>query len=172
MDFPRTVVLAGNRSAGLSPSGRPWPDAPCVAAPESQRLAAPGAADLYGVAGIGIDLSAAAGADADSASAARGDMVAESVPTGFARLDAELPGGGWPRRALADARVHEGFAARQVLLLRADWTRRDPLISAELARLGRSGVPVYAIYVPGGGMPRVLSELIGVAEVREALAQR
>ena len=36
-----------------------------------------------------------------------------------------------------------------VLLLRADWTRRDAAISAELTRLGRSGVPVYALYAPG-----------------------
>jgi thiol:disulfide interchange protein DsbD len=62
------------------------------------------------------------------------------------------------------------FQARNVALLRADWTRRDPAITAELARLGRSGVPVYALYAPGAAQPRLLSEILGAAEVREAIA--
>jgi thiol:disulfide interchange protein DsbD len=61
------------------------------------------------------------------------------------------------------------FAARQVALLRADWTRRDPAITAELARLGRSGVPVYVLYAPGKA-PQVLTELLSTTEVRQALA--
>src|SRR5215831_11280743 len=36
----------------------------------------------------------------------RGDQYAkvtiESIPTGFAELDAQLPGGGWPRAALTE----------------------------------------------------------------------
>jgi len=67
--------------------------------------------------------------------------------------------------------VLRDFEARNVLLLRADWTRRDPAISAELSRLGRSGVPVYALYVPGVAQPRVLSEILTVGEVRGALAE-
>lgn len=74
------------------------------------------------------------------------------------------------RTTLADARVRDDFAARRVLLLRADWTRQDPAISAELARLGRSGVPVYALYAPGRAEPTLLSEILSVAEVRDALA--
>ena len=62
------------------------------------------------------------------------------------------------------------FQARRVLLLRADWTRRDAAISAELARLGRSGVPVYALYAPGAAQPRLLGEILSVGEVRQALA--
>jgi thiol:disulfide interchange protein DsbD len=57
-----------------------------------------------------------------------------------------------------------------VLLLRADWTRRDAAITAELARLGRNGVPVYALYDPASAQPRILSEILSVGEVREALA--
>ena len=75
------------------------------------------------------------------------------------------------RVTLADERVRADFAARQVRLLRADWTRRDPAITRALAGLGRSGVPVYAVYLPGRAEPQLLSELIGVAEVREALAR-
>jgi thiol:disulfide interchange protein DsbD len=62
------------------------------------------------------------------------------------------------------------FATKQVRLMRADWTRRDPAISRALAELGRSGVPVYVLYAPYRA-PQVLSELLSVAQVREALAQ-
>jgi thiol:disulfide interchange protein len=62
--------------------------------------------------------------------------------------------------------------AKRVVLLRADWTRRDEAISAELARLGRNGVPVYALYTPGGNSePQLLSEILSVAEVRTAMAR-
>lgn len=74
------------------------------------------------------------------------------------------------RTTLADARVDAAFAERRVLRLRADWTRRDDAITAELARLGRSGVPVYALYAPGGAEPTLLSEILSVDEVRNALA--
>ena len=70
---------------------------------------------------------------------------------------------------LADATLLADFQARQVTLLRADWTRRDPAITAALTALGRSGVPVYVLYTPGKP-PRVLSELLSVREVQAALA--
>jgi len=44
---------------------------------------------------------------------------------------------------------------KKVVLLRADWTRRAPAITA-LAALGRNGVPVYVICQPGK-VPMVLS---------------
>ena len=40
---------------------------------------------------------------------------------------------------------------RNVALVRADWTRRDPEITQALAALGRQGVPVYVLYRPGQG---------------------
>jgi thiol:disulfide interchange protein DsbD len=72
------------------------------------------------------------------------------------------------KTTLSDSRVLADFAARQVLLMRADWTRRDPAITEALTALGRSGVPVYALYAPGRS-PVLLSELPSVAEVQEAL---
>ena len=69
---------------------------------------------------------------------------------------------------LNQADVLADFAAKQVRLMRADWTRRDPAISRALAELGRSGVPVYVLYAPNRA-PRVLSELLSAAQVREAL---
>ena len=73
------------------------------------------------------------------------------------------------RTTLTDSSVLADFADRKVALLRADWTRRDPAITAALAQLGRSGVPVYVLYAPGKA-PVVLTEILSVAEVRQALA--
>ena len=74
------------------------------------------------------------------------------------------------KTTLSDAGLLAVFQTRQVALLRADWTRQDPAITQALAALGRSGVPVYAVYAPGQP-PRVLSELPSVAEIVEALRQ-
>ncbi|MBP6008960.1 MAG: thioredoxin family protein [Rhodoferax sp.] len=73
------------------------------------------------------------------------------------------------KTTLANAEVLADFAARKVTLLRADWTRRDPAITAALAQLGRNGVPVYVLYKSGAN-PLVLSEILSVSEVRSALA--
>ena len=73
------------------------------------------------------------------------------------------------KTTLANAEVLADFAARKVTLLRADWTRRDPAITQALEALGRSGVPVYVLY-QAGRTPVVLSEILGVKELRTALA--
>ncbi len=72
--------------------------------------------------------------------------------------------------ALKDERFLADARARQVVLLRADWTQRDPAITAALRALGRSGVPVYALYAPGRA-PVLLSEILTVQELRQALAR-
>ncbi len=73
------------------------------------------------------------------------------------------------KSTLANSEVMADFAAHQVTLMRADWTRRDPAITAALTSLGRSGVPVYVLYAPGQ-TPLVLSELLSVRQVHDALA--
>jgi thiol:disulfide interchange protein DsbD len=73
------------------------------------------------------------------------------------------------RTTLSDRSVLADFAERKVALLRADWTRRDPAITAALTALGRSGVPVYVLYAPGKA-PVVFSEILGESELRAALA--
>ena len=73
------------------------------------------------------------------------------------------------KTTLSDRAVLADFAQRNVTLLRADWTRRDPAITAELARLGRSGVPVYVLYAPGKA-PQVLTELLSTTEMHQALS--
>jgi thiol:disulfide interchange protein/DsbC/DsbD-like thiol-disulfide interchange protein len=72
------------------------------------------------------------------------------------------------RTTLAEGDVLAAFVQRNVALLRADWTRRDPAITAELTKLGRSGVPVYVLLAPGQA-PVVLSELLSTQEVLNAL---
>ena len=65
--------------------------------------------------------------------------------------------------------VREAFDARGVRLLRADWTRRDPEITAALARHGRNGVPLYLLYDGKGSAPQVLPELLSTGVVLDAL---
>lgn len=74
------------------------------------------------------------------------------------------------KTTLSKPEVLADFAAKKVTLLRADWTRRDPAISQALGALGRSGVPVYVIY-KAGQAPQVLTEILGVDELRAALAK-
>jgi len=73
------------------------------------------------------------------------------------------------RLVLNDARVRDAFASANVVLVRADWTRRDPVITQALAALGRSGVPVYVLYRQGRE-PRVLPEVLKRSIVIDALA--
>jgi thiol:disulfide interchange protein len=74
------------------------------------------------------------------------------------------------KTTLANQDVLADLSAKKVALLRADWTRRDPAITAALAQLGRNGVPVYVFYRQGRA-PVVLSEVLDVDEVRSAIAQ-
>ena len=73
------------------------------------------------------------------------------------------------KATLSNTEVLADLAAHQVTLLRADWTRRDPAITAALTALGRSGVPVYVLYAPGKA-PLVLSELLSINKMHEAMA--
>ena len=73
------------------------------------------------------------------------------------------------KTTLANADVLADLQTKNVALLRADWTRRDPAITAALAALGRNGVPVYVFYRPGQP-PVVLTEVLSVDEVRATIA--
>jgi thiol:disulfide interchange protein DsbD len=74
------------------------------------------------------------------------------------------------KTTLANDQVLADLTAKNVQLLQADWTRRDPAITAALNQLGRSGVPLYVIYKPGSA-PVVMSEVLGVDELRSAIAR-
>ncbi len=66
--------------------------------------------------------------------------------------------------------VLAALAKNNVVLLRADWTNRDPKITAELARWNRSAVPFNLIYAPGKSEPAVLPELLTPATVLKYFA--
>jgi thiol:disulfide interchange protein DsbD len=70
---------------------------------------------------------------------------------------------------LRNPQVLKAFADKNVLLLRADWTRRDPAITQALGRLGRSGVPVYVLQSPDQPA-QVLSEVLSPDLMRQALS--
>lgn len=61
------------------------------------------------------------------------------------------------------------FARLGVVLLRADWTNRDPAITRALAANGRSGVPLYVVHRPGNPTPLLLPEILTPGIVLSAL---
>ncbi|WP_077595423.1 protein-disulfide reductase DsbD [Polaromonas sp. A23] len=73
------------------------------------------------------------------------------------------------KTTLANPAVLADLSAKNVALVRADWTRRDPAVTEALGQLGRNGVPVYVLY-QSGRQPVVLSEVLSVDEVRAAVA--
>jgi thiol:disulfide interchange protein DsbD len=75
------------------------------------------------------------------------------------------------RVALDQPSVQKAFQDSNVALLKADWTRGDDAITQTLASLGRSGVPAYALYVPGETQPRLLPEALTPGIVIEAVAK-
>ena len=74
------------------------------------------------------------------------------------------------RVALNQPEVKKAFADANVALLRADWTQHDEAIAQALEKLGRSGVPAYALYVPGQESPRLLPEALTPGIVLDALS--
>ena len=74
------------------------------------------------------------------------------------------------RFVLRSESVAAALAQRRVTVLRADWTNRNDAIARELARFGRSGVPLYVLY-DSNGRPRVLPEILTSGQVLEALSQ-
>jgi len=71
--------------------------------------------------------------------------------------------------SLATARTARTLAETNTAYLVGDWTRRDDAIAEELARHGRSGVPLYLLYPAGGGAPRILPQILTEGLVVEAL---
>jgi len=75
------------------------------------------------------------------------------------------------RVALRRPEVEKAFANANLALFRADWTREDPAITQALAALGRSGVPAYALYLPGEANPRLLPEVLTPGIVLDAISK-
>ncbi len=74
------------------------------------------------------------------------------------------------RVALSAAAVLAKFQEKNVATLKADWTSRDPAITAALTKLGRSGVPTYVVYSKDASAPpRLLPEVLTPTLVLDAL---
>jgi thiol:disulfide interchange protein len=130
------------------------------------------------------DVAAAAPVD----SAARTPGADEWQPYSAARV-AELNAAGRPllvnftaswcltclvneRNAFADSAVQEIFRDKKVVLMKGDWTNRDPAITHALAAFGRAGVPLYVVYnsKKGSSEPLVLPQILTAGVVQSAFA--
>jgi len=61
------------------------------------------------------------------------------------------------------------FANKNVAALKADWTSKDPKITAELAKYQKSAIPFNLVYLPGEASPRELPSLLTPGIVLEVL---
>ncbi|MEO1104396.1 MAG: thioredoxin family protein, partial [Pseudomonadota bacterium] len=59
------------------------------------------------------------------------------------------------------------LAEEDITYVTADWTRRDPDVSALLEGFGRAGVPLY-VYYPAGGAPKVLPQILTLSMLENA----
>jgi len=75
------------------------------------------------------------------------------------------------RLALTQPAVRQALQSANVALLKADWTRHDEAITQALAALDRSGVPAYALYVPGQSEPQMLPEVLTPGIVIDTLGK-
>jgi thiol:disulfide interchange protein DsbD len=73
------------------------------------------------------------------------------------------------RVALGRPEVIQAFQARNVVMMKADWTRHDEAITQALSALDRSGVPTYALYTPGQSAPVMLPEVLTPGIVTDSL---
>lgn len=64
--------------------------------------------------------------------------------------------------AIERAETAAAFKQAGVVVLRGDWTRRDPAITRYLTAQGAAGVPLYLWYPAGGGAPRQLPQVLTV----------
>lgn len=75
------------------------------------------------------------------------------------------------RAVLSSDDVQAALEGKGVTYLKADWTNRDPAITAALESFGRSGVPLYVLY-DAEGQPHVQPQILtpgGFLDALEAL---
>lgn len=72
--------------------------------------------------------------------------------------------------ALNTVEVQRKFTSSGVVLMKADWTRRDAAITQALAAFGRNGVPLYVLYGRDPNTaPQILPEVLTPGIVLQAL---
>jgi thiol:disulfide interchange protein DsbD len=73
------------------------------------------------------------------------------------------------RLVFHSADVLRVFREKNVATLRADWTSKDPEITAELAKYHRSAVPFNLVWIPGRPAPIILPSLLTPGIVLDAV---
>ncbi len=74
------------------------------------------------------------------------------------------------RMALSSPAVADALKQHGVTYLKADWTNRDPAITAALQQFGRSGVPLYVLYpADPSAAPQILPQILTEGMVIDAL---
>ncbi|MFW5816545.1 MAG: protein-disulfide reductase DsbD family protein [Wenzhouxiangella sp.] len=73
------------------------------------------------------------------------------------------------RVALDTDRVRSALIENDVVYLKGDWTRRDPVITEYLARFERNGVPLYVVYPRNSDQARLLPQVLSPGLVVQAL---
>lgn len=67
--------------------------------------------------------------------------------------------------------VAKKFSEKGVVRMLADWTKNDPIITAELKKFGRSGVPLYVLYGASDMQPQILPQVLTTEVVTSNLDQ-
>jgi len=75
------------------------------------------------------------------------------------------------RVAMDDAEVISHIRENDIAVLEADWTNHNETIARELARFGRSGVPLYLFYPAGGEEAVLLPQVLTPSNMIEAFEQ-
>jgi thiol:disulfide interchange protein DsbD len=69
----------------------------------------------------------------------------------------------------ASDEVKNRFDELGFVMVKADWTKRNPVITDALEEFGRSGVPLYVLYDGKSDTPKILPELLNPGIVLDAL---
>jgi thiol:disulfide interchange protein DsbD len=76
------------------------------------------------------------------------------------------------RIAFRSDEVQQLVKARNIAMLKADWTSKDPAITRALAGFGRSGVPLYVLYeADPAAQPRLLPEILSPGILLNAFSE-
>ena len=71
---------------------------------------------------------------------------------------------------LSQARTQKLFKDTNTAFLIADWTNKDDVIAAELAKYGRAGVPLYLVYNNKSVSPAILPQVLSYDVIKAAIA--
>lgn len=74
------------------------------------------------------------------------------------------------KTVLTTQEMRSAFNAKKVVLVRGDFTKKNPVMQAFMKKFGRAGVPFYVLYAPGKE-PQLFPEVITIPMLKKALEQ-